>query len=52
MSAGGTSLMVFMGAVGVLCNISNNGEIKHNFKISVFKHVDVKQNKKFLKGVN
>ena len=38
MSAGGTSLMVFMGAVGVLCNISNNGEIKHNFKISVFKN--------------
>ena len=38
MSAGGTSLMVFMGAVGVLCNISNNGEIKPNFKISVFKN--------------
>ena len=38
MSAGGTSLMVFMGAVGVLCNIANNGEIKPNFKISVFKN--------------
>lgn len=30
-SAGGTSLMVFMGAIGVLCNVGNNGERKRVF---------------------
>lgn len=30
-SAGGTSLMVFMGAIGVLCNVGNNGERKRIF---------------------
>ncbi len=42
MSAGGTSLMVFMGAVGILLNISKGDE--QNLKFNVFK--GVKQNKK------
>lgn len=35
-SAGGTSLMVFMGAVGVLMNVANNKVAKFNFKINIF----------------
>ena len=35
-SAGGTSLMVFMGAIGVLMNIANNEKLKFNFKNNVF----------------
>lgn len=35
-SAGGTSLMVFMGAIGVLMNIANNERLKFNVKINVF----------------
>lgn len=31
MSAGGTSLSVFMGAIGVLCNVGRNGERKRVF---------------------
>lgn len=30
-SAGGTSLSVFMGAIGILCNVGRNGERKRNF---------------------
>ena len=51
MSAGGTSLMVFMGAVGILLNISK-GEEQTLSKINVFKSVKFKQNKKVLKGAN
>ena len=35
-SAGGTSLMVFMGAIGVLMNIANNEELKFSVKVNVF----------------
>ncbi|MBR2467439.1 MAG: putative lipid II flippase FtsW [Clostridia bacterium] len=48
MSAGGTSLMVFMGAVGILLNISKGDD--QNFKFNVFKNL--KLNKKELKGAN
>lgn len=51
MSAGGTSLMVFMGAVGILLNISK-GEEQTLSKINVFKSAKFKQNKKVLKGAN
>lgn len=43
MSAGGTSLMVFMGAVGILLNISKGEE--QNFKFNVFKNIKIKQKK-------
>lgn len=46
MSAGGTSLMVFMGAVGILLNISKGDE--QTFKFNVFKNLKI--NKKELKG--
>lgn len=41
-SAGGTSLSVFMGAIGILCNVGKNtessGEFKKNkIKIKLFK---------------
>ncbi|MBR2468309.1 MAG: FtsW/RodA/SpoVE family cell cycle protein [Clostridia bacterium] len=45
MSAGGTSLMVFMGAVGILLNISKGDE--QNFKFNVFTNLTI--NKKELK---
>ncbi len=51
MSAGGTSLMVFMGAVGILLNISK-GEEQNLNRVNVFKNLKVKQNKKVLKGAN
>ena len=35
-SAGGTSLMVFMGAIGVLCNVANNDKLRNNFGMTVF----------------
>ena len=35
-SAGGTSLSVFMGAVGIVINIANNEKLKFNFKTNVF----------------
>ncbi len=35
-SAGGTSLSVFMGAIGVLCNVGRNGERKKNFEDKKF----------------
>lgn len=35
-SAGGTSLSVFMGAIGVLCNVGRNGESKKNFRDKKF----------------
>ena len=41
MSAGGTSLMVFMGAVGILLNIANNDASK-NFNIFKRFHFDKK----------
>ena len=51
MSAGGTSLMVFMGAVGILLNISKVEEQNLN-RVNVFKNLKAKQNKKVLKGAN
>jgi cell division protein FtsW (lipid II flippase) len=51
MSAGGTSLMVFMGAVGILLNISKGEEQSLN-RVNVFKNLKAKQNKKVLKGAN
>ena len=50
-SAGGSSLMVFMGAVGILLNISK-GEEQTLSKINVFKNLKAKRNKKVLKEVN
>ena len=46
-SAGGTSLSVFMTAVGVLCNVANNDKLSHNFGTVVFG----KDKKKKLKKV-
>ena len=46
MSAGGTSLSVFMGAIGILCNVGRQSENTQNafvfMKFNIFK---VKQNK-------
>ena len=41
-SAGGTSLSVFMTAVGVLCNVANNDKLSHNFDESVFTKMKIK----------
>ena len=35
-SAGGTSLSVFMGAIGILCNVGKSGEGSVEFKKSKF----------------
>ena len=43
--------MVFMGAVGILLNISK-WEEQGLSKINIFKNIKFKQNKKVLKGVN
>ena len=48
MSAGGTSFMVFMGAVGILLNISKGDN--QNFKINIFKNINLKT--KNIKGAN
>ena len=45
-SAGGTSLSVFMGAVGVLCNVANNERLSVK-SVNVF----AKQKKRQLKKV-
>ena len=49
-SAGGTSLSVFMGAIGILCNVGKSkesgGEFKKcKFEISWFKEKKKKENK-------
>ena len=44
MSAGGTSLMVFMAVIGVLCNVASNNLISANFKKNIFKIVNKKVN--------
>ena len=44
-SAGGTSLMVFMGAIGVLMNIANNERLKFQIKGNVFKNIRLSKNK-------
>ena len=49
-SAGGTSLSVFMGAIGILCNVGKSKEIceefkKSKFEISWFKDKKKKENK-------
>ncbi len=43
-SAGGTSLSVFMGAIGILCNIANNRQTNGEFaNINIFKAVKTKR---------
>ena len=49
-SAGGTSLMVFMGAIGILCNVGKGKEISEEFKksgfgLNLFKGKKNKENK-------
>ena len=49
-SAGGTSLSVFMGAIGILCNVGkskgNSGEFKKSrFGLDLFKIEKKKDNK-------
>ena len=49
-SAGGTSPRVFMGAIGILCNVGKSKEIseefkKRKFEISWFKDKKKKDNK-------
>ena len=41
-SAGGTSLSVFMTAVGVLYNVANNDKLSYNFDESVFTKMKIK----------
>ena len=36
-SAGGTSLSVFMGAIGILCNVGKGNKNSEGFKESKFK---------------
>ncbi len=43
--------MVFMGAVGILLNITK-GEEQNLNRVNIFKNLKVKQNKKVLKGAN
>ena len=45
-SAGGTSLSVFMGAIGILCNVGKNKEDGENFKKSKFEINLFKKDKK------
>jgi cell division protein FtsW (lipid II flippase) len=49
-SAGGTSLSVFMGAIGILCNVGKCKENSEEFKksmleINLFKNKKKKENK-------
>ena len=48
-SAGGTSLSVFMGAIGILCNVGKGKESREEFKkskmaINLFKSKKKKEN--------
>ena len=45
-SAGGISLSVFMGAIGILCNVGKNKERNGEFKKSKFEINGFKTNKK------
>ena len=45
-SAGGTSLSVFMGAIGILCNVANNEQLSHKFDFVVFDKAKKKKLKK------
>lgn len=45
-SAGGTSLSVFMGAIGILCNVANNEQLSHKFDFVVFDKAKRKKLKK------
>ena len=45
-SAGGTSLSVFMAGVGVLCNVANNEQLSHKFDFVVFDKAKRKKLKK------
>ena len=49
-SAGGTSLSVFMGAIGILCNVGKSKEYSEEFKksrlgLDLFKRDKKKENK-------
>ena len=49
-SSGGTSLSVFMGAIGILCNVGKNKETSEEFKkskfeVNLFKDKKKKENK-------
>ena len=45
-SAGGTSLSVFMGAIGILCNVGKSKETSEEFKKSKFEINLFKEKKK------
>jgi len=45
-SAGGTSLSVFMGAIGILCNVGKSKENSGEFKKSKFEFNWIKKDKK------
>ena len=45
-SAGGTSLSVFMGAIGILCNVSKSKESSEEFKKSKFEISVLKKGKR------
>ena len=45
-SAGGTSLSVFMGAIGILCNVANSEESSEKFRMNKFDMVLFKGKKK------
>ena len=45
-SAGGTSLSVFMGAIGILCNVGKNKEDGEEFKKRKFELILFKKDKK------
>lgn len=45
-SAGGTSLSVFMGAIGILCNVGKGNKGREDFKKSKFEINLIKDKKK------
>ena len=45
-SAGGTSLMVFMAAIGILCNVGKSKESSEEFRMNKFDMVLFKGKKK------
>ncbi len=45
-SAGGTSLSVFMGAIGILLNVSNSGKLEYKLPTNVFNKVKIKRAQK------
>jgi len=45
-SAGGTSVSVFMGAIGILCNVGKNNEYSEEINKTIFKFNSIKSSKK------